>query len=71
MNAKPPKYPVGTVAAYGPDDTLATKLVVVIFRHAGQGEPVELSRWRTSAGDARMDPAIAAEDGSDLKRTAR
>jgi len=68
MNAKPPKYPLGTIAAYGPDNKLATKLVVAIFRHSGQGEPAELRRWLTSAGDARNDPAIAAEVAGFLKK---
>jgi hypothetical protein len=32
MSTKPPKYSIGTIAACGPDDTLATMLVVAIFR---------------------------------------
>jgi len=68
MNARPPKYPFGTIAAYGPDNKLATKLVVAIFRHSGQGEPAELRRWFTTAGDARNDPAIAAELAGFLKK---
>ncbi len=61
MNARPPKYPFGTIAAYGPDNKLATKLVVAIFRHSGQRQPAELRRWFATAGDARNDSAIAAE----------
>lgn len=61
MNAMPPTYPMGTIAAYGPDNRLATKLVVAIVRHPGQEEPPEVRRWSTTAGDARKDPAIAAE----------
>ncbi len=68
MNAKPPKYPLGTVAAYGPDSKQATKLVVAIFRHSGQGEPDELRRWFTTGGDVRNDPAIAAELAGFLNR---
>jgi hypothetical protein len=68
MNTNPPKYPLGTIAAYGPDDRLATKLVVAIFTHFGQKEPAELRRWFTTAGDARNDPAIAIEVADFLKK---
>ena len=28
----PPKYPLATIIAYGPDNNTATKLVVAIFK---------------------------------------
>lgn len=52
-------YPVGTVAFYGPDDKRATKVAVGV-RFAENTEP-ELRTWFVETGDARNDPAIAAE----------
>ena len=62
-----PKYPLGTIAAYGPDNKLATKLAVAVFRRPGDIEPVELRRWFSTSGDARKDPTIAAEVAEFLK----
>jgi hypothetical protein len=55
------KYPLATIAAYGPDNTRATKLVVGILRRAAQNDPSPLRSWSTDAGDVRNDPVIAAE----------
>jgi hypothetical protein len=66
--AKSPQYPIGTVAAYGPNNTLATKLVVAVFKKPGRKEPDELRRWFSRVGDVRNDPAIAAEIADFLKR---
>ena len=55
-----PLYPVGTPAYYGPDNQLATKLVVTVFKKRGR-EPDELHRWISQAGDVRNDPAISEE----------
>jgi hypothetical protein len=41
--AKQPQYPVGTVALYGPDDRVTTKIVAAVIRRPG-AEPV-LERW--------------------------
>jgi hypothetical protein len=38
-----PRYPVGTVAFYGPDDKTTTKVAAAVIRHEG-AEPV-LKRW--------------------------
>jgi hypothetical protein len=57
----PPKYPLGTVAAYGPDNRLATKLVVSVFKRPGRTDPYELRSWTTEAGDVRHDETIASE----------
>jgi hypothetical protein len=38
-----PKYPLGTLAFYGPDDKTTTKLTAAVIRHEG-AEPV-LERW--------------------------
>jgi hypothetical protein len=55
-----PKYPIGTVIAYGPDNTRATKLVAAVFKRPGRGAD-ELHRWFVQGGDIRHDPGISAE----------
>jgi hypothetical protein len=65
--SQPPKYPFATIAAYGPDNKLATKLVVGIIKQPGKG-PDDLHRWLTKGGDVRNDPVIAAEVVELLKR---
>ena len=65
---KPPKYPLGTVSAYGPDNTHATKLVAAIFKYAGQREAEELHRWLINTGEIRNDPLIAREVADFFKR---
>ena len=55
------RFPLATVAAYGPDTTLATKLVVSVFERARDSAPSATHTWTTEAGDVRLDPAIAAE----------
>ena len=54
-------YPLATIAAYGPDNSRATKLVVGILRRAGQNDPKQMRTWSTDAGDVRNGPLIAAE----------
>ncbi len=39
MNAKPLTYPFETIAAFWPDDKLATKLMVAIFNASGRRRP--------------------------------
>jgi len=55
------KYPLATIAAYGPDNTRATKLVVAIVRRPGRSGRRQLRSWRSHAGDVRNDSMIAAE----------
>ena len=55
---------MATIAAYGPDNTLATKIVVAVIERPGQRGPSAMRTWTTEAGDARLDPAIAAEAAS-------
>ena len=53
-------YPVGTIAFYGPDDTRASKVAVMIV--AAQGaESVALERWFDEDGDVRTNPVVAGE----------
>ena len=56
----PPKFPLGTVTVYGPNASLATKLVAsVIPRY--KAEPSEVRKWTTVEVDVRTDPVIAEE----------
>ena len=64
----PPKFPIGTVAAYGPDNRRATKVVAAVFKRPGQKEPLALHRWLIQVGDIRNDPVIAAEIAEFFKR---
>jgi hypothetical protein len=66
--SNPRKFPFGTIAAYGPDNQRATKLVVAVFKHKDQDEPEALQRWVASAGDARNDPVIGAQVTDFLKQ---
>jgi len=71
MNQNPPakhKYPFGTVAIYGPDDNLATKLVGAVFSKPGHPEPHQIQRWISSGGDIRTDPVIAHELAAFFKK---
>lgn len=40
---KPPKYPIGTVAMYGPDDKVTTKIAAGVILHDGAEAIIE--RW--------------------------
>ena len=56
-----PKYPVATIAPYGPDNKRATKLAVAVFKKPGHREPDALHCWCAQLGDARNDPQIGNE----------
>ena len=65
--AKPSgRYPLGTVAAYGPNSTLATKLVVSVVERPGQRDPFAMRTWSTHAVDVRYDATIADDVASFL-----
>lgn len=53
-------YPVATIAVYGPDDTIATKLAVGIVpgEHA---EVSDLRRWFSAGADIRNDATVTQE----------
>jgi hypothetical protein len=55
---------VATIATYGPDSRLATKLVVSVLDRPGQRDPSATHTWITQAVDIRHDPEIAAEVAS-------
>lgn len=51
-------YPVASVAFYGPDDRVASKVAVGIVPFEG-GEVHRLERWTVPSGDVRDDDGIA------------
>jgi hypothetical protein len=53
------RYPLATIAAYGPNSTAATKLVVSVLRRANERDPIAQT-WTTETGDVRQDPITAA-----------
>ena len=53
-------YPVATMAFYGSDDKLATKVAVAIILAQGQ-EPAVLERWFSEAVDVRNNHEISGE----------
>ena len=60
----PGRYPLATIAAYGPDASLATKLVVSVITRPGRRAPSAVRTWTTQAVDVRHDPTIAADVAS-------
>lgn len=54
-------YPIATVAFYGPNDKLASKIVVSVFL-TENNEPDFLKRWVSDGDlDVRRDPAIGEQ----------
>ena len=53
-------YPLATVALYGPDDRMATKLTVGIVP-AEHADATELKRWFLEGADIRNDADIVDE----------
>jgi hypothetical protein len=60
-SSPPGRYPLATIATYGPDNSLATKLVVSVLERPEQRGPSATHTWTTQAVDARHDSTIAAE----------
>jgi hypothetical protein len=54
---KPPQYPIGTVALYGPDDKTTTKIAAGVILH--DGAEVIIERW--VATDVTTSPRIQQE----------
>jgi hypothetical protein len=54
---KPPQYPIGTVALYGPDDKTTTKIAAGVILH--DGAEAILKRW--VATDVTTNPRIQQE----------
>jgi Protein of unknown function (DUF1186)/SEC-C motif len=62
------KYPLASIAVYGPDNTRATKLVASILPRPEQKYPSATRSWSTDVGDVRNDRVIAAEVADWLHR---
>src|SRR5688500_13762526 len=60
------EYPLGTVAAYGPTDKRATKLVAAVFPRE-QTELAAIRKWVSEVEDIREDPTIQAALSSFFK----
>ncbi len=53
-------YPVGTIALYGPDNQVATKVAVGIVR-GEDGEVREMEKWISDVSDVREDAVIGSQ----------
>ncbi|MGI9435596.1 MAG: hypothetical protein ACR2Q4_12335 [Geminicoccaceae bacterium] len=53
-------FPVATLATYGPDDQMATKLVASIIEQE-DAEPSVMRKWFATDDDVRHDPEILTE----------
>ncbi len=53
-------YPAATIAFYGADNLLASKVAVGIVPTEG-AEPSDMRRWTTTSGDIRRDPVVGDE----------
>jgi len=53
-------YPIATVAYYGPDNKLASKVAVGIIVQE-DADPIDLQRWHSEQGDVRFDKSINME----------
>lgn len=63
------QYPFATIAAYGPDNQHATKLVVSVFDRPTDADSPEMRTWTTQQVDVRHDPVIAAEVAAFLQES--
>jgi hypothetical protein len=61
-------YPVATVAFYGPDDLVASKVAVGIVEQE-DAEPSLLERWFSKAGDVRADAEIELQVLEFIRKT--
>lgn len=53
-------YPIATVALYGPDDKIATKVAVAIVAEQ-DAEPTALNHWFSNGKDVRSNLEISGE----------
>ncbi len=56
----PKRNRLATLAVYGPDTTVATKLVASVFRGT-EFDPMAMRTWTSETSDVREDPTIAGE----------
>ena len=57
-------YPIGSLAFYGPDDRMATKMVASIVRGEREEDVGEMRKWFTTDHDVRNDRIFAEEVGA-------
>lgn len=54
-------YPIGSLAFYGSDDRMATKMVASVVRGEREEDIVEMRKWFASDHDVRSDETFAEE----------
>jgi hypothetical protein len=54
-------YPIATVASYGPDDKVATKVSVGIVHSDNESDPIDMKKWFSDTTDVRRDRQISLE----------
>jgi len=54
-------YPIATVACYGPDDKVATKVAVGIVHSDDESDPIDMKKWFSDTTDVRQDREINLE----------
>ena len=54
-------YPIATVASYGPDDQVATKVSVGIVHSDNESDPIDMKKWYSDTTDVRRDRDISLE----------
>lgn len=54
-------YPIATVASYGPDDKVATKVSVGIVYSDDESDPIDMKKWFSDTNDVRRDREINLE----------
>jgi hypothetical protein len=52
---------LGTLAAYGPDASRATKLVAAVLPDDRAAQPMAMETWTVTEGDVRQDRAVASQ----------
>lgn len=54
-------YPIATVACYGPDDKVATKVSVGIVHSETENDPIDMKKWYSEMNDVRKDQEMNLE----------
>jgi hypothetical protein len=54
-------YPIATIASYGPDDKVATKVSVGIVHSDNESDPIDMKKWFSDTTDVRRDREISVE----------
>ncbi len=59
-------YPIATVAFYGPNNRVVTKVAVSIVSSEAENEPSNLERWYSEDGSDLRKNAVASEEMSEF-----